>query len=876
MIDLREARQFLVDLFGHESLGGLLIGMSRFPPDGGTHSFHAGVAAAADWAIGQAGQGNVYFRTTLLGQAPPPGRRGASSDSRALVGLHGDIDIAGPAHGKSDLPPDESEARRIISSVGLPPTLIVHSGHGLQPHWLLTEPWVFLHNDRTAAQTIARQFGGTIRAIAEPLGYDIDNVADLARLLRVPGTINAKREPAPVRVIERTGRRYTIDQIQSVLIDEGPQHQPFDRPGPSQIGVPRSERPPSAGFTGPDGELLAAARQAKNGEMFRSLYDRGDAAPWGGDHSKADWHLVEALAFWTGGSRERIDRLFRSSMLMRAKWDECHSSDGRSYGRMTIDDVLRRRTMFYGTRRPLPAVVVTDRQLRDQTADALKALELVNRTPTVFQRGGDIVRVRRDQATGHPMIQRLGVDEMVGLLTRCADFIRINDAGKRISITPPQAIARDILALPEWRFPPLLGVVQSPRVRPDGTLLLKPGYDPATKLWLDEYQGWERFAVPDDPTDEELAAAIKLIEELLCDFRFVGAADRANAIGFMLTMVLRCAIKGPVPVAAFDARSKQGTGKSLLAKVAGVVATGRMPVMSAIPTDEPELRKSLTALLAEGHEAVVFDNATSSVIESGTWASCITADEFEDRILGASKRVRVPVRCSWAITGNAMAFGGDMVRRTYQVLQDAGVERPEDRTGFRHELPAWALEKRSELLRACLILCRRWWSDGCPNPRLPTWGSFEDFVRIVGGVLENAGITGFLGNRAMFREGADVDRSEWFVFVSALARRFERGHTFSASDVAEALKEDRDLVDALPASLRDAWEKEKGFTNRLGRALRTHSGAVFGNYRLEAGGRDTHAKKPLYRAVQHIEVAGYAGDCGDSPESPLGAPHILP
>jgi putative DNA primase/helicase len=46
------------------------------------------------------------------------------------------------------------------------------------------------------------------------------------------------------------------------------------------------------------------------------------------------------LTFWTNGDRNWIDRLYRRSALMRAKWDERHAADGATYGEMTIAKAL--------------------------------------------------------------------------------------------------------------------------------------------------------------------------------------------------------------------------------------------------------------------------------------------------------------------------------------------------------------------------------------------------------------------------------------------------------------------------------------------------------------------------------------------------------
>jgi putative DNA primase/helicase len=69
-----------------------------------------------------------------------------------------------------------------------------------------------------------------------------------------------------------------------------------------------------------DRELIHRAMAARDGEKFRRLWQ----GQWQGEypsHSEADLALCNLLAFWTGGDRERIDRLFRASGLYRDKWD---------------------------------------------------------------------------------------------------------------------------------------------------------------------------------------------------------------------------------------------------------------------------------------------------------------------------------------------------------------------------------------------------------------------------------------------------------------------------------------------------------------------------------------------------------------------------
>lgn len=345
------AAAFLQALFGHESLAGLHVGTSQIPPKGGLHAWHADVQAAAAWSAGRADSGNMYFRTSLVREIPATGRAPAQA-AAAIVGVHADIDIAGPSHAKTNLPPDLEAALRVVDLVGIAPTVIVHSGHGLQVHWLFKEPWVFADGDLDRATALVKLFGQTVRACAESLDYTVDNVADLARLLRVPGTINHKAEPVPVKVLKADGPRYEIADIEAILIDPGVAAE--DQWAPADV-APAQEAPPggeSWGFKGTDDELLDAARRARNGALFKALFDRGEVSTYAGDHSRADWHLADKLAFWCGPDRARIDRLFRRSKLMRPKWDERHASDGATYGAMTVGDVLDRRKVYY---KPAPS-----------------------------------------------------------------------------------------------------------------------------------------------------------------------------------------------------------------------------------------------------------------------------------------------------------------------------------------------------------------------------------------------------------------------------------------------------------------------------------------------------------------------------------------
>ena len=85
-----------------------------------------------------------------------------------------------------------------------------------------------------------------------------------------------------------------------------------------------------------DQELIEKIRSSAAGSEFSRLFG-GDE---GSDHSAADLALCNLLAWWTNRDAAQMDRIFRSSGLMRDKWDKRHHADGRTYGEGTIEAAI--------------------------------------------------------------------------------------------------------------------------------------------------------------------------------------------------------------------------------------------------------------------------------------------------------------------------------------------------------------------------------------------------------------------------------------------------------------------------------------------------------------------------------------------------------
>jgi len=513
----------------------------------------------------------------------------------------------------------------------------------------------------------------------------------------------------------------------------------------------------------------------------------------------------------------------------------------------------------------IPQIQVNDRPFRNVCQDSFEALTASNSPPHLFVRACRIACIEATEL-GRPFIADLDETKLRHCLTQAADFYELSARGIRKEVPPPMDVARNIQARnpATWGFPVLEAVVEAPTLRSDGTVLAQPGYDAASRLYLVPSSGLENIDVPDEPCRDHIEVALEVIRDAIGDFPFVDQASYANAIGAIVTSVCRHIISGPVPVALFDATT-QGTGKTLLAEVIAIILTGRAAELMSAPSDPDEWRKQLTSILIEAPPLVVIDNVTTT-LDSGDLAKVITGEMHRDRVLGKSQTVSVPVRCSWIATGNNLQLGGDMARRCYWIRMDAGCSDPFRRTGFKHDrLKEYLVEHRRELLVALLTLARAWFAAGQPRSTVPPVGSFERWTEVVSGILQYAGVDGFLANSEKLFEQSDIERSDWETFLEAVEDTFQ-GAPFTIAEFWERLNEksyeelirqsvltDRaeELRNALPTDLTRWMDREGQFKQRLGVAFNSRRGRRFGKrqMRVERASADAHGKVARWKVV---------------------------
>jgi hypothetical protein len=317
---------------------------------------------------------------------------------------------------------------------------------------------------------------------------------------------------------------------------------------------------------------------------------------------------------------------------------------------------------------------------------------------------------------------------LVECMTGAAHWQKFDDRrtknDKWVATGCPRSVAEMLLTRKQWRFPVLTGIINAPTLRPDGSLLDKPGYDEKTGLLFKP--GETKFpSILKSPSMEDAAAAMELLQGLISTFPFKTEVDKAVALSGILTAVVRRSLRA-APVHAVSA-PVAGSGKGMIVNIAAIISTGkRAPVIAQGRTEE-ETEKRLGAKLIEGAGVICIDNCTLP-LDGDFLCQVVTEESVNVRLLGKSINVEVPANASLFATGQNLVVKGDMTRRVLMCAIDARTERPELRV-FQNDPLKTALDNRGDLVVAALTIMR---ACHLANPdRKPPLGSFEKWSRWV-------------------------------------------------------------------------------------------------------------------------------------------------
>ena len=476
-----------------------------------------------------------------------------------------------------------------------------------------------------------------------------------------------------------------------------------------------------------------------------------------------------------------------------------------------------------------------------ETTDSL--LEVLRNTPEVFDFGAELVTVGNNgelvPQTEHSLRYFAG-----GL----AQFWRWHKPphGEPVETleNPPPGVCKSVLALPgSRRLKPLNAVISAPTLRPDGSVLSTPGYDEKTQLLFDTDEIPQ--SVIHSPTQKQAKAALDKVWNVFKTFPFVNSLDRAVHLAAILTAAVR-PVLSTAPAFAYDA-PVQGSGKTLLARCIGALATGSDPDIwpHTSGRDDEETRKRLFTALRSGARVIVWDNITGT-FDSAAMSSLLTTSRYRDRVLGKSEASTIPSRALILLTGNNLTLTGDMSRRVLVARIDPRTDKPYTRA-FDIDPLVTCITQRQQMIASALTLIRYYLSYNVERPgqgRMASFEAWDDWVRQTVIYIDRELAPGEFGDimeKIQVNQVSDPEQEALGTLLHALQFNFGK-NLFSAADILRkasfvCFDDDRLTDTSLSEALDGIKTGHSGPTSKsLGRILMYRKDRIVNGLSLEKGG----------------------------------------
>lgn len=777
---------------------------------------------------------NVYFSMGRFDEPLQGNQRGKAEHVTAIPGVWADIDFMSEAkEGSHNLPRHWEDAQKILSMFP-EPTIITHSGHGIQPIWLFNEPLA----DMEQAQQLLRAWVNSISFRSVEAGFSkLDSVLDIARVMRVPGTINKKRSkdgkkypPVPAKIIAHSGKRYEPEDLEPYIVQGADELTRKQTAAAVALNHPSSEELVLDPEAVPPQEKFNLLRQSSR---FRQLWEMQDPDK-GNDFSRYDLGLanIAVAKKWTD---QEIADLLIAFRRKHAPGDE-KVVTRTDYINRTIAKARAGVIPFPKAKKQDDSkpTVMLDGHIGDQVQDVLKVL---NELPlNLYNRSGMLSRVVIDKDTQEPKTVQATADTLHALATKHINFYKTKSVQGMPTVTvanPTERIFKNVLSLEEdWKFPYLKTVSTAPAFRKDGSFVSANGYDEELKMYfhLGE-EGLVNCYVPEHPTPEDAKKAVQFLrEKVFIDVAFDADRDFANALAFAITPMIQPLLHRDEtpPGFAIDA-PKKGTGKGYLYKIIGNIVFGKQIGSLPFPDREEELGKRLDAIALQSLPVVVFDNIRRKV-QSESLEAFITDNVWNLRLLGESKMYTVNKNTIVVVVGNNLQTNEDMASRLCWIRLDTKLSKPEGRDIRNEDILKFTQTHRGECLAALLTMVKAWFEQGCPEDADVGRGRFRQWRKVVGNILAVAGVQGFMQHGDI---GNSYEEEQWGTFLEAWKDQIPEPKT--ATQLVNHFN--RELADVLPDDisliLDDPNAKTRGITTKLGKRLAEKEGTPYGEHNLK-------------------------------------------
>lgn len=366
-----------------------------------------------------------------------------------------------------------------------------------------------------------------------------------------------------------------------------------------------------------------------------------------------------------------------------------------------------------------------------------------------------------------------------------------------------------------------------PFLREDGTVCETQGYDEATGIFFAPSMQFPKLS--EHPDHAEARVALDEILDLVKQFPFANEVSRSVLLADVLTALARPTLSKS-PMVLYTA-SMAGSGKTLLASIANLIAYGHATNHPWPNGNEDELRKVFTSVLMAGDPVIVFDNIPNgATVTSAALSQFVTSEEYADRKLGESERLKFINRTRIVLTGNNVTLASDNARRTIVCELLLNVESLRDRkVQFEHpSLVDHIKNNRAKLIMAGLTVLRAY-ALHAPSLSLQPLESFEDWSRRVRDALVWLGEVDPVAAVDYSNDGSGELGLAFEAIYKAIDQNLQsRSKNFMANHLARLVADDFALREALST----AGCSEPSSSNALGCWLRASKNRIAAGYQL--------------------------------------------
>lgn len=384
--------------------------------------------------------------------------------------------------------------------------------------------------------------------------------------------------------------------------------------------------------------------------------------------------------------------------------------------------------------------------------------------PTVFQFADGLARIGVD-ADGTAYVEVLTLAKFEHELNLVSKWKRVYFSGdteiERL-VPAPKDVVQHLFNGRYTDFPSLRRLVTLPTFT-SSLALCHPGYSKG--IYYHPRPGLNFGAMPKSPSAEQVEAVVMMFADLFADIPLDGMSREellaclengkatpsfAHLISYALSSIARELYPGPTPGHLFR-KDQPRSGATLAASAMEHIATCKPCAPLSLPTREEEIQKTLLSAFMAGLPYILFDNIKGgSELESDALAAAMTAyPQYQGRQLNTNNVAKVPATSVFGFTGNRSALSPQLAERLLLIDIDPKMENPGTRPpeAFKYELHREVENRREELYSGLLILVQNWIAKGCPEWTGTPLGGFGRHAAVVGGILEAAGVKGFMGNR---------------------------------------------------------------------------------------------------------------------------------